>query len=112
MRSASWLTRSPRSREGRSGHYGPSCRLPCVLAGHGLVVADRALGGLLVGVEAGAGIDPVAVAEAEPPRRRLDVLVATAGEVHQEQRVRAEFLAEHHRPGQGVRGLDRRDDAL
>ena len=68
--------------------------------------------GLLVGVQARARVDVVAVAEAEPARRRLDVLVAAAGEVDQQQRVRAQLPAQHQRTGQRVRRLDRRDDAL
>ena len=37
----------------------------------------------------GPGVDLLAVAEPEPARRGLDVLVAAAGQVHQQQRVRA-----------------------
>src|SRR5260221_10077408 len=48
----------------------------------------------------------------EPLGGDIHVLVAAAGQVHQQQRVGAELRSELERPGQRVRGLDRRDDPL
>src|SRR5262249_47797144 len=50
--------------------------------------------------------------DSEPGGRRGHVLVAAAGQVDQDQAVRAELAAQQHRAGQRVRGLDGRDDAL
>ena len=48
----------------------------------------------------------------EPPGGGVDVLVAAAGEVDQDDRVRAEPAALAERAGERVGALDRRDDAL
>src|SRR5688572_14933309 len=109
MRSASLLTRSS---SGPKWPFWPlSRRLSCVGPCDCVALGHGTLRRVLVGVETRTRVDLLAVAEPEPLRRGLDVLVAAAGEVHQQQGFSAEFLAEHQCPGQGVRRLDRRDDA-
>ena len=50
--------------------------------------------------------------QSEPLRCRLDVLVPTAGQVHQNDRSRTEFKTQLQSARHGVRRLDGRDDAL
>jgi hypothetical protein len=52
------------------------------------------------------------VVETEPARRRVHVLVAASREADGDEGVGSELAAQPQRAGEGVRGLDRRDDAL
>ena len=73
-------------------------------------VADQ--GGAAVRVRPSRSVTATDGHSAEPLRRGVHVLVAAAGQVDQDQAVRAEFAADLQRAGQRVRRLDGRDDAL
>ena len=82
-------------------------------------VADERAAGLVVAApDGGADRAPIAhvavllVVQLEVLRGGVHVLVAAAGQVHEDRRVGSELPAELERAREGVRGLDGGDDAL